>query len=91
MSSIAETYAQLSQLIFEKAKKNASSIWRLYGKYAPKIYPSYHHVIVEIAYFIERECDIPEEVVEAILDEGEISYKLGRAALFGEKIDELED
>ena len=84
-------YKQLVDLVKQEAFKQAKRIYNLYGRQASRIYPSYHHVAVEIAFDLEREWDIPEEVIEAILDRNPIATALGRIALFGEKESELDE
>ena len=84
-------YKQLVDLIEEKAVEQAKRIYNLYGRQASRIYPSYHHVAAEIAFDLERKWDIPEEVIEAILDRNPIATALGRIALFGEEESELDE
>lgn len=88
---IGEVYDNLVDMLYEDAILYAKNIHRLYGKSASKIYPSYHHVAVEIAFDLERKWDIPEEVIEAILDRNPIATSLGRIALFGEEESELDN
>lgn len=88
---VGELYDNLVDALYEEAIPCAKNIYRLYGKSASKIYPSYHHVAVEIAFDLERKWDIPEEVIEAILDRNPIATALGRIALFGEEESELDE
>ena len=82
------TYKQLVDLIEEKAVEQAERIYRLYGRQASRIYPSYHHVIMDIAPTLEAQLDIPEEVVESIIEAEGMAAKLGAIALFSHVKDE---
>lgn len=84
-------YEQLVDLVKQKSFELAERIPKVYGKQASHVYPSYHHVAVEIAFDLERKWDIPEEVIEAILDKNPIATALGRIALFGEEESELDE
>ena len=84
-------YEQLADLVKQKSFELAKRIPEVYGKQASYVYPSYHHVAVEIAFDLERKWDIPEEVIEAILDKNPIATALGRIALFGEEESELDE
>ena len=85
------TYKQLVDLIEEKAVEQAKNIYNLYGRQASRLYPSYHHVVMDITLTLEVQLDIPEEVIEAILDKNPIATALGRIALFGEEESELDE
>lgn len=76
------TYKQLVDLIEEKAAEQAKHIYDLYGRQASRIYPSYHHVIMDIAPTLEAQLDIPEGVVESIIEAEGMTSKLGAVALF---------
>lgn len=76
------TYKQLVDLIEEKAVEQAERIYRLYGRQASRIYPSYRHVVMDIAPTLEAQLDIPEEVVESIIEAEGLTSKLGAIALF---------
>lgn len=82
------TYKQLVDLIEEKAVEQAKHIYDLYGRQASRIYPSYHHVIMDIAPTLEAQLDIPEEVVESIIEAEGMAAKLGAIALFSHVKDE---
>ena len=82
------TYKQLVDLIEEKAVEQARNIYNLYGRQASRIYPSYHHVIMDIAPTLEAQLDIPEEVVESIIEAEGMAAKLGAIALFSHVKDE---
>ena len=88
---VGELYDSLVDALYEEAIPCAKNIYRLYGKSASKIYPSYHHVVMDIALTLEVQLDIPEEVIEAILDKNPIATALGRIALFGEEESELDE
>ena len=47
------TYKQLVDLIEEKAVEQAKNIYKLYGRQASRLYPSYHHVVMDIALTLE--------------------------------------
>ena len=81
-------YKQLVDLIKEKAFEQARNIYNLYGRQASRIYPSYHHVIMDIAPTLEAQLDIPEEVVESIIEAEGMAAKLGAVALFSHVKDE---
>ena len=82
------TYKHLVDLIEEKAVEQAKNIYNLYGKQASYVYPSYHHVIMDIAPTLEAQLDIPEEVVESIIEAEGMAAKLGAIALFSHVKDE---
>ena len=82
------TYKQLVDLIEEKAVEQAKNIYKLYGRQASRLYPSYHHVIMDIALTLEAQLDIPEEVVESIIEAEGMAAKLGAIALFSHVKDE---
>lgn len=75
-------YEQLVDLIEEKAFEQAKRIYNLYGRQASRIYPSYHHVVMDIAPTLEAQLDIPEEVIESIIEAEGLTSKLGAIALF---------
>ena len=82
------TYRQLVDLIEEKAVEQAKRIYNLYGRQASRIYPSYHHVIMDIAPTLEAQLDIPEDVIESIIEAEGMTSKLGAIALFSHVKDE---
>ena len=82
------TYKQLVDLIEEKAAEQAERIYRLYGRQASRIYPSYHHVVMDIALTLEAQLDIPEEVIESTIESEGLAAKLGAIALFSHVKDE---
>ena len=83
-------YEQLVDLIEEKAFEQAKRIYNLYGRQASRIYPSYRHVIMDIAPTLEAQLNIPEDVVESIIEAEGMTSKLGAVALFSHvKDDEL--
>ena len=75
-------YEQLVDLIEEKAVEQAKRIYNLYGRQASRIYPSYHHVVMDIAPTLETQLDIPEEVIESVIEAEGMTSKLGAIALF---------
>ena len=75
-------YEQLVDLVKQEAFKQAERIYRLYGRQASRIYPSYHHVVMDIAPTLEVQLDIPEEVIESIIEAEGLTSKLGAVALF---------
>lgn len=75
-------YEQLVDLIEEKAFEQAKRIYNLYGRQASRIYPSYRHVIMDIAPTLEAQLNIPEDVVESIIEAEGMTSKLGAVALF---------
>lgn len=82
------TYKQLVDLIEEKAVEQAKRIYNLYGRQASRIYPSYHHVVMDIAPTLEAQLDIPEDVIESIIEAEGMTSKLGAIALFSHVKDE---
>ena len=82
------TYKQLVDLIEEKAVEQAKNIYNLYGRQASRVYPSYHHVVMDIALTVEAQLYIPEEVVESIIEAEGMTSKLGAIALFSHVKDE---
>ena len=82
------TYKQLVDLIEEKAVEHAKNIYKLYGRQACRLYPSYHHVVMDIALTLEAQLDIPEEVIESTIESEGLSAKLGAIALFSHVKDE---
>ena len=81
-------YEQLVDLIEEKAVEQAKRIYNLYGRQASRIYPSYHHVVMDIAPTLEAQLDIPEDVIESIIEAEGMTSKLGAIALFSHVKDE---
>ena len=81
-------YEQLVDLIEEKAFEQAKRIYNLYGRQASRIYPSYHHVVMDIAPTLEAQLDIPEDVIESIIEAEGMTSKLGAIALFSHVKDE---
>lgn len=81
-------YEQLVDLIEEKAFEQAERIYRLYGRQASRIYPSYRHVVMDIAPTLEAQLDIPEEVIESVIEAEGLTSKLGAVALFSHVKDE---
>lgn len=81
-------YEQLVDLIEEKAFEQAKRIYNLYGRQASRIYPSYHHVVMDIAPTLDAQLDIPEDVIESIIEAEGLTSKLGAIALFSHVKDE---
>lgn len=81
-------YEQLVDLIEEKAFEQAKRIYNLYGRQASRIYPSYRHVVMDIAPTLETQLDIPEEVIESVIEAEGMTSKLGAIALFSHVKDE---
>ena len=81
-------YEQLVDLIEEKAVEQAKRIYNLYGRQASRIYPSYRHVVMDIAPTLETQLDIPEEVIESVIEAEGMTSKLGAIALFSHVKDE---
>lgn len=81
-------YKQLVDLIEEKAIEQAKRIYNLYGRQASRIYPSYHHVVMDIAPTLDAQLDIPEDVIESIIEAEGMTSKLGAIALFSHVKDE---
>lgn len=81
-------YKQLVDLIEEKAVEQAKRIYNLYGRQASRIYPSYHHVVMDIAPTLDAQLDIPEDVIESIIEAEGMTSKLGAIALFSHVKDE---
>lgn len=81
-------YKQLVDLIEEKAIEQAKRIYNLYGRQASRIYPSYHHVVMDIAPTLDAQLDIPEDVIESIIEAEGMTAKLGAIALFSHVKDE---
>lgn len=75
-------YKQFVDLIEEKAVEQAKRIYNLYGRQASRIYPSYHHVVMDIAPTLDAQLDIPEDVIESIIEAEGMTSKLGAIALF---------
>ena len=82
------TYKQLVDLIEEKAVEQARNIYKLYGRQASRLCPSYHHVVMDIALTLEAQLDIPEEVIESTIESEGLAAKLGAIALFSHVKDE---
>ena len=83
-----DLYEQLVDQVKQEAFKQAERIYRLYGRHASRIYPSYHHVVMDIAPTLEAQLNIPEEVVESIIEAEGMTSKLGAVALFSHVKDE---
>ena len=81
-------YKQLVDLIEEKAIEQAKRIYNLYGRQGSRIYPSYRHVVMDIAPTLETQLDIPEEVIESVIEAEGMTSKLGAIALFSHVKDE---
>lgn len=81
-------YEQLVDLVKQEALKQAERIYRLYGRQASRIYPSYRHVVMDIAPTLEAQLNIPEEVIESIIEAEGLTSKLGAIALFSHVKDE---
>ena len=81
-------YEQLVDLVKQKAFEQAERIYRLYGRQSSRIYPSYRHVVMDIALTLEVQLDIPEEVIESTIESEGLSAKLGAIALFSHVKDE---
>lgn len=81
-------YEQLVDQVKQEAFKQAERIYRLYGRQASRIYPSYHHVVMDIAPTLEAQLNIPEEVIESIIEAEGMTSKLGAVALFSHVKDE---
>lgn len=77
-----DLYEQLVDLVKQKAFEQAERIYRLYGRQGSRIYPSYHHVVMDITPRLEEILHIPEEVVESIIESEGMTSKLGAVALF---------
>ncbi len=83
-----DLYEQLVDQVKQEAFKQAERIYRLYGRQASRIYPSYHHVVMDIAPTLEAQLNIPEEVIESIIEAEGLTSKLGAIALFSHVKDE---
>lgn len=83
-----DLYEQLVDLVKQKAFEQAERIYRLYGRQGSRIYPSYHHVVMDITPRLEEILHIPEEVVESIIESEGMTSKLGAVALFSHVKDE---
>ena len=83
-----DLYEQLVDLVKQKAFEQAERIYRLYGRQGSRIYPSYRHVVMDIAPTLEIQLNIPEEVVESIIEAEGLTSKLGAVALFSHVKDE---
>ena len=83
-----DLYEQLVDQVKQEAFKQAERIYRLYGRQASRIYPSYHHVVMDIAPTLEAQLNIPEEVIESIIEAEGMTSKLGAIALFSHVKDE---
>ena len=83
-----DLYEQLVDQVKQEAFKQAERIYRLYGRQGSRIYPSYHHVVMDIAPTLEAQLNIPEEVVESIIEAEGMTSKLGAIALFSHVKDE---
>ena len=81
-------YEQLVDLVKQEAFKQAERIYNLYGRQASRIYPSYRHVVMDIAPTLETQLDIPEEVIESVIEAEGMTSKLGAVALFSHVKDE---
>ena len=77
-----DLYEQLVDQVKQEAFKQAERIYRLYGRQASRIYPSYRHVVMDIAPTLEAQLNIPEEVVESIIEAEGLTSELGAIALF---------
>lgn len=83
-----DLYEQLVDQVKQEAFNQAERIYRLYGRQASRIYPSYRHVVMDIAPTLEAQLNIPEEVVESIIEAEGLTSKLGAVALFSHVKDE---
>ena len=83
-----DLYEQLVDLVKQKAFEQAERIYRLYGRQGSRIYPSYHHVVMDITPRLEEILHIPEEVIESIIESEGMTSKLGAVALFSHVKDE---
>ena len=81
-------YEQLVDQVKQEAFNQAERIYRLYGRQASRIYPSYRHVVMDIAPTLEAQLNIPEEVIESIIEAEGLTSKLGAIALFSHVKDE---
>ena len=81
-------YEQLVDLVKQKSFELAERIPEVYGKQASHVYPSYHHVVMDIALPLEAQLDIPEEVIESTIESEGMAAKLGAIALFSHVKDE---
>ena len=81
-------YEQLVDLVKQKSFELAKRIPEVYGKQASRVYPSYHHVVMDIALTLEVQLDIPEEVIESTIESEGLAAKLGAIALFSHVKDE---
>lgn len=85
---VSKLYRQLVDTVKEEAFKHAKYIYSVYGRDASHIYPSYRHVALDISSTLETLLDIPEEVIESILETEGLTAKLGAIALFSHVKDE---
>ena len=83
-----DLYEQLVDQVKQEAFNQAERIYNLYGRQASRIYPSYRHVVMDIAPTLEAQLNIPEEVVESIIEAEGLTSKLGAIALFSHVKDE---
>ena len=81
-------YEQLVDQVKQEAFNQAERIYRLYGRQASRIYPSYRHVVMDIAPTLEAQLNIPEEVIESVIEAEGMTSKLGAIALFSHVKDE---
>ena len=85
---VHKLYRQLVNIVAKEAFDHAKYIYSIYGRKASRIYPSYRHVLADIAITLEARLDIPEEVVESILEAEGLTSKLGAIALYSHVRDE---
>lgn len=74
-------YEQLADLVKQKSFELAKRIPEVYGKQAPYVYPSYHHVVLAIARLLEQTIHVPAEIVKGIIEVEGMTFKLGETAL----------
>ena len=74
-------YEQLADLVKQKSFELAKRIPEVYGKQAPHVYPSYHHVVVSIARLLEQTIHVPAEIIKDIIAVEGLTSKLGETAL----------
>ena len=74
-------YEQLADLVKQKSFELAKRIPEVYGRQAPHVYPSYHHVVVAIARLLEQTIHVPAEIIKDIIAVEGLASKLGAIAL----------
>lgn len=79
---IKKVYEELKAELYEMAKKDAHDLYRTYGKDARWIYRDYKNVMMDISGGLEIATGIPDEAIEAILDD--YAIELSQITLYGE-------